>query len=151
MKLEVDPTKGRAAIPSRATKGFSVLEVLVIVLVVAITTFVAVPNLGLNGDANKEARERQAAQSIVSVYQSGFAAGVAWNASTRSAKIDAVISGQAATDGAFSGKFFAAPGGVEKVKAGAFKYIGCDANGDLYYDSTGNQPSFEGKAGGSSP
>jgi type II secretory pathway pseudopilin PulG len=122
--------------------GFSVVEVLVIIIVVGVITFVALPYAGFNGKPAREAQERRVAQSIVSVYQSGFAAGVAWKGSTRNAKIDAVTSGQAPAEGAFSGKFFKVPGGMQRDMAGASKYIGCDANGDLYYDKSGGQPSL---------
>jgi hypothetical protein len=118
-----------------------VVEVLVIIIVVGVITFIAVPYAGLNGKSDKETRDRYAAQSIVSVYQTGFAAGITWNGSTRNAKVDAVLSGQAPTEGAFSGKFFKVPGGIEKDKAGSLKYIRCDSNGDLFYDTAGGQPS----------
>jgi type IV pilus assembly protein PilA len=121
--------------------GFSVVEVLVIIIVVGVISFVALPHAGFSGASAREAQDRRVAQSIVSVYQAGFAAGVTWNGSTRNAKVDAVLSGQAPAEGAFSGKFFKVPGGMEKNKAGASKYIGCDANGDLFYDNSGGQPS----------
>jgi prepilin-type N-terminal cleavage/methylation domain-containing protein len=122
-------------------RGFSVVELLVVLLVIGITIFFAVPHSRVDGASAREQRERRVAQSIVTVYQSGFAAGVAWNGSTRNAKVDAVISGQAPSEGAFSGKFFKVPATAEKDMAGAFKYIGCDSNGDLFYDKSGEQPS----------
>jgi hypothetical protein len=108
---------------------------------VGIAVFFAIPYSSLDHEAARQERDRQVAQSIVRVYQSGFAAGVAWYGSTRNAKVDAVISGQAPTEGAFSGKCFKVLAGIEKNRAQAFKYIGLDSNGDLYYDKTGSQPS----------
>ena len=138
--LSRQPTSG-ARLQSGSRRGFSVVELLVVIGVVGITVFLAVPYSSFDRESTKQERDRQVAQSIVRVYQSGFAAGVTWNGSTRNAKVDAVISGQAPTEGAFSGKYFKGPAGIEKNKAEASKYIGCDSNGDLYYDKTGSQPS----------
>ena len=127
----------RFAIP----QGVSVGELIIVIAIVGLITFLAIPHLSFDSESEREARDRRNAQSIVTVYQSGFAAGVSWNGTTRNAKIDAVIAGQSPAEGAFSGKSFKAPAAVEKDRAGAFKYIGIDSNGDLYYDKSGVQPS----------
>jgi type IV pilus assembly protein PilA len=133
------PMAERSQTASR--RAFSIVELLVVLLVIGITVFFAIPQTGSDYKSATEQRDRHAAKSIVTVYQAGFAAGVTWSGETRNAKVDAVISGQAPTGGAFSGKFFKAPAAIEKEMSGAFKYIGYDSNGDLYYDKTGGQPS----------
>ena len=121
--------------------GFSLVEMLVVIAVIGVIAAIAIPNIGSINQSAKDARNQRNAQSLVSMYQSGSAAGVAWTGGDRNAKIDSVITGQSPTDGAFSGKSFKVPNLTGTDKTECYKYIGFDANGDLFYDKSGGQSS----------
>ena len=127
------------SIKNSLSKGFSLVEMLVVIAVIGVIAAIAIPNIGSINQSAKDARNQRNAQSIVSMYQSGAAAGVVWTGGTRNAKIDSVITGQAPTDGAFSGKSFKVPNLSGTDKTDCYKYIGYDANGDLFYDKSGGQ------------
>ena len=121
------------------TKGFSLVEMLVVIAVIGVIAAIAIPNIGSINQSAKDARNQRNAQSLVSMYQSGAAAGVTWTGATRNAKVDSVITGQSSSDGAFSGKIFKVPNLSGTDKTDTYKYIGIDANGDLFYDKGGSQ------------
>ena len=127
------------SIKNSLAKGFSLVEMLVVIAVIGVIAAIAIPNIGSINQSAKDARNQRNAQSLVSMYQSGAAAGVTWTGGTRNAKIDSVITGQAPTDGAFSGKSFKVPNLTGTDKTDCYKYIGYDANGDLFYDKSGGQ------------
>jgi type IV pilus assembly protein PilA len=120
-------------------KGFSLVEMLVVIAVIGVIAAIAIPNIGSINQSAKDARNQRNAQSLVSMYQAGSAAGVTWTGSSKTAKIDSVITGQSPTDGAFAGKIFKVPNLAGTDKSDTYKYIGYDANGDLFYDKTGGQ------------
>lgn len=124
-----------------STSAFSLVEMLVVIAVIGVIAAIAIPNIGSINQSAKDAANQRNAQSIVSMYQSGLGGGVAWTGGTRNAKVDSVIAGQAPTDGAFAGKSFKVPNLTGKDKTGCYKYIGYDANGDLFYDKSGAQSS----------
>jgi prepilin-type N-terminal cleavage/methylation domain-containing protein len=121
--------------------AFSLVEMLVVIAVIGVIAAIAIPNIGSINQSAKDAANQRNAQSIVSMYQSGLGAGVVWTGSSRNAKVDSVIAGQAPTEGAFSGKSFKVPNLTGTDKTGCYKYIGYDANGDLFYDKAGAQSS----------
>jgi hypothetical protein len=118
--------------------GFSVTELLILIAVVALIAGMAIPTIDVVTQSPVDARRN--AQSVVSVYQSGYAAGVEWTGATRNAKIESVIVGQAPTNGTFAGKTFRVPNLRGPDKTACYRYIGSDASGDLFYDKTGGQP-----------
>ena len=90
-------------------KGFSLVEMLVVIAVIGIIAAIAIPNIGNINAAAKTAAQQRNAQSIASVYAAGAAAGAAWVTTTASAAVDDVLAGKAPTDGAFNGKIFRCP------------------------------------------
>lgn len=58
-----------------AKKGFSLVEMLVVIAVIGIIAAIAVPNIGNINNSAKDATYRRNAQSIASVYASAQAAG----------------------------------------------------------------------------
>src|SRR5258706_511013 len=80
---------------SQIQKGFSLVEMLVVISVIGVIAAIAIPSIGSINSAAKDARNQRNAQSLVSMYQSGLSAGVTWVGATRNLKIDSVVSGQA--------------------------------------------------------
>ncbi|HRQ91044.1 MAG TPA: prepilin-type N-terminal cleavage/methylation domain-containing protein, partial [Bacteroidia bacterium] len=58
-----------------AKKGFSLVEMLVVIAVIGIIAAIAVPNIGKINDSAKDATYRRNAQTIASVFSSAQAAG----------------------------------------------------------------------------
>ena len=91
------------------SKGFSLIEMLVVIAVIGVIAAIAIPNIGNINGAAKNARDQRNAQSVASVYASGAAAGVAWTTTTASAAVDDVIAGKSTTTGAFANTLFRCP------------------------------------------
>lgn len=124
-----------------APKGFSLVEMLVVIAVIGIIAAIAIPNIGSVSGSAKTATAQRNAQSIVSLYQYGTAAGIAWSGADRNTKVASVITGATPSDGAFAGKSFKLPNLSDADKVAAYPYIGVDGSGDLYYDKAGGQSS----------
>lgn len=122
-------------------KGFSLVEMLVVIAVIGVIAAIAIPSIGNINSAAKTAANQRNAQSIVSMYEAGAAAGVVWSGTDRNSAVAAVITGGSPTDGAFSGKTFKVPNMSASDKTGTYKYIGRDSGGDLFYDKSGAQAS----------
>jgi prepilin-type N-terminal cleavage/methylation domain-containing protein len=115
--------------------GFSLVEMLVVIAVIGVIAAIAIPNIGNVNAAAKNARDQRNAQSVASVHASGSAAGVAWVATSASAAVDDVITGRAASDGAFSGKIFRCPlPGISSTDLTALKtHLSLSTDGQLVY------------------
>lgn len=108
-------------------------------IALVLLAMIIIPSIGSLSPAAIEARNGRNAQSVVALYRSGAETGVNWTGKTRMARIEAVCNGQTPADGAFSGKLFRMPLDPGEERTGAAKYIGMDANGDLFYDPSGGQ------------
>jgi prepilin-type N-terminal cleavage/methylation domain-containing protein len=94
---------------SNLKKGFSLVEMLVVIAVIGVIAAIAVPQIGNLTSSAKTARDQRNAQSIASVFAAGSAAGVVWTVTSASAAADEVVAGKAPADGAFVGKVFRVP------------------------------------------
>ena len=90
-------------------RGFSLIEMLVVIAVIGVIAAIAIPNIGNINSSAKNARNQRNAQSIASIYSSGAAAGVAWTTTSASTAVDDVISGKSTTTGAFANTIFRCP------------------------------------------
>lgn len=128
------------SVPTNRRGGFSLVELLVVIAVIGVIAAIAIPQLSNIGSSAKTAVNQRNAQSIVSTYLNGAAAGATWSGTSRNTKIQAVIAGTSPTDGVFQGKTFQLPNVSAADQQAAYPYIGYDTNGDLFYDKTGGQP-----------
>jgi prepilin-type N-terminal cleavage/methylation domain-containing protein len=114
-------------------RGFSLVEMLVVIAVIGVIAAIAVPNIGTLTSAAKTARDQRNAQSVASVFAAGSAAGVAWDTASADAAVAEVVAGKAPTDGAFTGKVFRVPNlsGADLTAAKAHLTISPD--GQLVY------------------
>lgn len=121
--------------------GFSLVELLTVISVIGIIAGIALPSMGNVNTAATKATNQRNAQNVVSIFQSGASAGVAWVVTSRNAAIADVVAGRAPTSGAFSGQSFKVPNLTGTDLTGTYVYIGLDASNNLFYDKSGGQSS----------
>lgn len=119
-------------------KGFSLVEMLIVIAVIGIIAAIAIPNIGNINQAAKTAKDKRNAQTIASVYQSGAAAGVIWGGTTpvanESDAANAVIAGATPPDGPFAGTTFIVPNISGEDVSGAVGYLKWEGNAGLTYN-----------------
>jgi len=131
----------------RIAKGFSLVEMLVVIAVIGIIAAIAVPNIGRINDSAKDATYRRNAQNLASIFASAQAAGHDFSNGgklNQKAIIEAMIAGATINDASspFNGTYFGVPG-LNSAQAtnttdGAAKYLVWDENSNqLLY--TGGQ------------
>ncbi len=118
--------------------AFTLVEMLVVIATIGVIAAIAIPNINSIERQAREAKNQRNAMTIVSMYQSGDAAGVEWKGGNRWAKVHAVLEGATPTDGAFTGKNFRVQM-TEEDRYQAMPYIGMDTDGDLFYIKAGGQ------------
>jgi prepilin-type N-terminal cleavage/methylation domain-containing protein len=120
-------------------QGFSLVEMLIVIAIIGIIAAIAIPNIGSINAAATTAKNQRNAQSVVSIFTGGAAAGVVWTTTTRDAAVASVIAGGSPTTGAFAGKNFSVPEITGADITGLYPYVGQSADGSLFYDKTGSQ------------
>ncbi|HSI63690.1 MAG TPA: type II secretion system protein [Candidatus Saccharimonadia bacterium] len=120
------------SLKNTVAKGFSLVEMLVVIAVIGVIAAIAIPQIGSINSSAKEAKNQRNAQSIVSVYSAATAAGATVAGATAAAKVDALVTGVVPTEGAFKDKSFKVPNMEAEDKTGALKYIKLDGT-DLVY------------------
>lgn len=125
-------------------RGFSLVEMIVVIAVIGIIAAMAVPGIGSISGASKTAVAQRNAQNMTSVFNSGMAAGVpdfVVCTTVREAAL-ALNSGGAATTGPFSGRKFQCPlsqdindPSIPNAES-VLWYLAWD-NGNLLYDRAG--------------
>jgi prepilin-type N-terminal cleavage/methylation domain-containing protein len=115
----------------RNHKGFSLIEMLVVIAVIGIIAAIAVPSIGRINDSAKQATDRRNAQNIASVFSSGQAAGLDFIPATDpdvAGVVEEVIAGDSVNDATspFNGTFFGLPGLNADTAEGAEAYLTFD-------------------------
>jgi len=115
-----------------AAKGFSLVEMLVVIAVIGVIAAIAIPSIGSINQSAKDATSQRNAQSIASMYQAGEAAGVVWGATDVATAITKVVAGDHPSGGAFDQKVFKVPNLSTDDQAAAAAYLEW-SGGELYY------------------
>ena len=119
--------------------GFSLIELMVVIMVIGLIASIAVPSLGLlTGEADK-VKDKRNAQTIMLAYSTGAAAGVDWPAGDVATQVAAVIEGRKPANGSLTNMVFQSSVAANNVP-GTYLYIGVRSTGELFFDSTGSQP-----------
>ncbi len=128
------------SLKNTVAKGFSLVEMLVVIAVIGVIAAIAIPNIGSINSSAKEAKNQRNAQSIVSVYSAAVAAGATVSGTGKAGKVATLVTtGVKPSGGAFDGKLFKVPNlSTGEDTDGALKYIDVDADtGDLVYVKAG--------------
>lgn len=120
--------------------GFSLIELLMVVMIIGILAAIVVPSLGVMTGAADEVKDKRNAQTLMLAYSTGLAAGVVWPDGDVATQVAAVIAGQKPDRGPMAQMKFQAMIGTSDVTA-IYPYIGLRADGGLFFDSTGGQSS----------
>ena len=84
-----------------SARGFSIVELLVVIAVIGIMAGIAAPSIGTINAKGQQATAEHNAQNICSVYRAGVANGVVWGATDVAEAIAAVQRGGTGTDGSY--------------------------------------------------
>lgn len=118
--------------------GFSLIELLVVILIIGLIATIIVPNLGfLAGEADK-VKDKRNAQNIMLAYTTGVAAGVVWPDGDVATQVAAVIEGRKPASGSLASMMFQSSVAPDTVP-GTYLYIGIKPSGELFFDSAGGQ------------
>lgn len=113
-------------------KGFSLVEMLVVIAVIGIIAAIAVPNIGKINDSAKEAKDRRNAQSLASVFASAQAAGLNFFDTNAATTVSSIVSGATVADnGPFYNTFFGVPNLSAADQASAISYLNADTTNSL--------------------
>ncbi len=122
----------------RKRSGFSLIELLVVILIIGLIASIVVPNLGfLAGEADK-VKDKRNAQTIMLAYTTGVAAGVVWPEGDVATQVAAVLEGRKPGSGSLANMMFQSSVGADTVH-GTYPYIGIRSSGELFFDSAGEQ------------
>lgn len=114
-------------------KGFSLVEMLVVIAVIGIIAAIAIPSIGSINASAARATAKRNAQNLASVYQSGLADGATWGApATVAAAIAAVQTGETA-----NGTYFAVKGLDAAAVTAATPGLTLDPSAGLIYNPAG--------------
>lgn len=108
-----------------ANAGFSLVELLTVILIIGIIAAIAIPILGDASDAAETAKNKRNAQSIASIYAAASAAGLSFAdpGGDFNNTVDNTITGDTVSEGIFAGEFFGVPSLDPLEKDGAKDYL----------------------------
>ncbi len=124
--------------PDRRRSGFSLIELLVVIVIIGLIASIAIPNLGFITGAADKVKDKRNAQTIMLAYSTGAAAGVDWPEGDVATQVAAVLAGRKPSSGSLSNMMFQSTVAADKV-SGTYLYIGIRPTGELFFDSTGAQ------------
>ena len=131
------------------SKGFSLVEMLVVIAIIGVIAAIAVPQISDFTGAAKDSKDKRNAQNLSSVCSAAQAAGldfVALGGGDLKNTMLAIVAGSTVTDGAFLGEFFGVPNMSDRDMTECAPYLSIDSTQTtLQYSATattGSSPTF---------
>jgi prepilin-type N-terminal cleavage/methylation domain-containing protein len=125
-----------------ASKGFSLVEMLVVIAIIGVIAAIAVPQIADFTSSAETSRNKRNAQNIASVFSAAQAAGLnlipgEGDADPAAfAAVQKVVEGSTIGTGAFAGKYFGVPNMEASAVTDALPYLEVK-DGVLLYDPAG--------------
>ncbi len=135
-QLNQTKPKMKNLIKTNVKKGFSLVELLVVIAVIGVIAAIAIPAMSGIFGKSEEAKTKRNAQNIASVYAAAKAAGNTQVFTDKATALSTLTAGGLAGSGAFTGSSFVAKmGTTERDAAGSF--LSFDATNGVTYTGTG--------------
>ncbi len=116
-------------------KGFSLVELLVVIAVIAIIAAIAIPNIAGITQAANTAKQQRNAQNIVSTYNAAIAAGLTNTPADVPAAVALIRNGVQVTIGTNTNNFFRVDGLSDTEATDAQTFIPALVNNTLVYSN----------------
>ena len=112
-------------VTKNAKKGFSLVEMLVVIAIIGVIAAIAVPQISNFTEAANKGKDQRNAQNLSSVCSAAQAAGHDFVASltTEAEIVDAVVLGATVASGAFKDEYFGVPNMSPEEKVNALVYL----------------------------
>ncbi len=121
-----------------AAKGFSLVEMLVVIAIIGVIAAIAVPQISDFTESAKTNKDKRNAQNLSSVASAAQAAGhdFVGTETDIATVIGLIVTGSTVSEGSFAGEYFGVPNMDSAEQTGAVKYLDIK-NGTLAYDPDG--------------
>ncbi len=106
-----------------AKKGFSLVEMLVVIAIIGVMAAIAVPQISNFTDAANKGKAQRNAQNLSSVCSAAQAAGLDFVSTDLVTTVNAVVLGSTVTGGAFDGEYFGVPNMNVDERTAAAQYL----------------------------